>query len=115
MQAQTEIEVRQVRAAKNQSMFRAVNEEIEKLQSPNSGIDFACECADVDCHDAVTLGVAEYEEIRRSPTHFFVVEGHVLPEVERVVATGVGYVVVEKFGAASPVATAADPRQDATV
>jgi hypothetical protein len=48
-----------------------------------------------------------------SPTHFPIKVGHELPEIERVVETGDGYVVVEKKGVAAEEATKLDPRSRA--
>ena len=59
----------QVRAAKNQSLFREVNERIEELRPHNMLIEFACECIDTDCAAALLLSDEEYEHVRRFPTH----------------------------------------------
>lgn len=58
---------RQLRAAQNQLLFRAVNERIkelgEKLLDGVSEIEFACECDKLDCHSPITMAI---EEFRRS-------------------------------------------------
>jgi hypothetical protein len=103
-------EARQERAAKTQSIFREVNERIGQLESPVEQIGFACECSNVGCNATVPMTLAEYEEVRRIPTHFVVLPGHIVEDVERVVAGNGGYTVVEKFGAAGRVAVELDPR-----
>jgi hypothetical protein len=105
-----ELERRQVRAAKNQSLFREVNERIEELRPSELRIEFACECSDTACTASLILSDAEYEHVRRFPTHFIVVQGHELDEVERVVEQNERYAVVEKFGAGGPAAVRLDPR-----
>ena len=104
---------RHQRAARNQSLFREVNEQIESLSHEASSTfhEFSCECADQGCDETVPLTHEEYEYVRRSPTHFFVRPGHVYPEVERVVETeGARYEVVEMFGEAGTAAVHFDPR-----
>jgi hypothetical protein len=104
----------QVKAARNQSLFREVNERVQHLQrgwTPMSEIDFVCECADDSCMAAISMTVAEYEEIRRQPQRFFVRPEHIYPEVEVVVAKNDRYWTVEKIEAAAPVAAALDPRR----
>jgi hypothetical protein len=109
------LEVRQVRLAKNQSLFREVNERVEavllKFPAERRPVGFVCECALDDCSSYIELARDEYEAIRMDPTHFFVLPGHVFPEVERVVEDRGAYVIVEKFGAGGRVAAGTDPRQ----
>jgi hypothetical protein len=101
---------RQVRAAKNQSLFREVNERIEELRPGEVLLDFACECSNTECTASLTLSDEEYEDVRRFPTHFIIMTGHELDEVERVVEQNDRYAVVEKFGAGGPAAVRLDPR-----
>jgi hypothetical protein len=102
---------REERAARNQSLFRAVNEKLKSAGSPFPEVTetnvLICECAALDCIETLELPVEQYEEVRAKPTHFFVLRDHVYPDVESVVAEHDGYVVVEKFGAAGEVATEA--------
>jgi hypothetical protein len=105
------LEARQVRLANNQALFRAINEEVENIaeaQTAPDPISFLCECARPDCASPIDLARAEYEAIRRHPTHFFVLNDHVFPEVENIVDDRGRYVVVEKFGAAEPIVAPAD-------
>jgi hypothetical protein len=99
-----------LRAARNQSLFRAINEKISEVnQSFRVALedaDHVCECADDHCMDRITLTKDEYTAIRRTPNHFFVKARHVFPEVERVVDERDGYVIVEKFGVAGAEAVA---------
>ena len=105
---------RQIRAAINQSVFREINERLEKFNADVSEVvpvgDFVCECADTYCTARIGLIVAEYERLRSVPTHFAVRHGHVVPEAERIMEKYVGYTVVEKIGAAAEYAETADPR-----
>jgi hypothetical protein len=92
--------------AKNQENARAieatirdVNEGIERGQWPgdeDAPIGFRCECGRVGCNRLVELTVRQYEQIRSHPGRFVVLPGHEMPDVETVVATRQGYVIVEK-------------------
>ena len=106
-----EREARQERAAKNAAVFREVNERLEELRAPTASfIDFVCECAQVDCVEQILLTVSEYEALRREPERFAVSFGHDNPDVDRVVAEGERYVVVEKIGTGAATARRLDPR-----
>jgi hypothetical protein len=103
----------QGRVAKNESLFREVNEAIERGQWPgeqDSATAFRCECARLDCNGLISLTPREYERIRKDPRHFLVLPGHEVQEVETIVATGDGYVIVEKRDEAGRLAEARDPR-----
>jgi hypothetical protein len=113
--ATSEIEQRQRRAAENQSLFREVNERIEHILdrfelTEGSMLDFMCECAHEECSERLEMTHAEYEAMRRVPTHFAVKAGHEIPDVEATVQTNDRYVVVAKFGAAGQEAINLDPR-----
>ena len=106
---------RHERAARNQSLFREVNEKIESLARDSSSAfhDFSCECADEGCIAKVPLTLEEYEYVRRIPTHFLVKPGHVYWDVERAVkmdGNGDRFEVVEKYGEAGTLAVRLDPR-----
>jgi hypothetical protein len=103
----------QGRVAKNETLFREVNEAIERGQWPgeqDSPTAFRCECARLDCNGLVSLTPREYERVRTEPRRFVVLPGHEVEEAETVVATGDGYVVVEKRDEAGRLAEASDPR-----
>lgn len=104
---------KQRRAAANEATIRDVNEGIERGQWPgdeDTPVGFRCECARLGCNRLVELSVREYEEIRANPRRFVVVPGHESPDVETVIATRQGYVIVEKQDQAGEVAERHDPR-----
>ena len=106
-----ELDERRARAAKNQSLFREVNERIEELRPSSLFAEFICECLDEACTEQVSLSVEEYETVRSDPNQFFVLPGHQVAAVEDVVATTDRYLVVSKLGAGKRVALKLDPRQ----
>jgi hypothetical protein len=108
------LEARQVAAAKNQSLYREVNERVRSLKSgwmsKGDEIGFVCECADDSCAIPLTLSIEEYEEVREDPECFAVAAGHVYPEAEVVVRENERFTVVRKIGLAAQVAQAFDQR-----
>ncbi len=101
------------RVARNEARFREVNEGIARGRWPgeeDAPGGFCCECAQLGCAELIELTLREYEQVRACPRRFIVRTGHDLPEVEQVVETRPGYVVVEKVGEAGRVAAASDPR-----
>jgi hypothetical protein len=100
--------------ARNEALFREVNERIEDVQagfSAEERVDFLCECGSDDCTQPISLTLAEYEQIRQNPEHFVVVPGHDVVDVERVVEQTDHYAVVEKLpGAPAKIALERDPR-----
>ena len=109
-------EKREVRAARNQAMFRAVNEETRDVNEGFASITdtyaIVCECADLACLESIEIRRLDYFAIRANPRQFVVAHGHVFPDVERVVSESDGYAVVEKVGEAGVVAEAMEPAQD---
>jgi hypothetical protein len=104
---------KQRRAAASEATIRDVNEGIERGQWPgeeDSPAGFRCECARLGCNQLIELTVREYEEIRAHPRRFVVVPGHELPDVDSVIGTRPGYVIVEKRDLAGKVAEQHDPR-----
>jgi hypothetical protein len=105
---------REERVARNETLFREVNERIKQVNvglATVEATDFLCECGDESCTQPISLTMAEYEAVRAEPTHFAVVTGHVVPDVERVLASNERYVVVEKVDPdAVRIVEAEDPR-----
>jgi hypothetical protein len=103
---------RQIQAAEDESLCREENERAEERSSDSSqSTQYICECVP-DCAALVALTICEYEEVRKVPTHFVIAPGHLVVGVEVVVRETSRYQVVEKIGAAAPVATRLDPRED---
>src|SRR3954454_397937 len=81
---------REVRAARNQSLFRAANESIKLLNEAFSEIlhtfEIACECAHEDCVQVIVIAPVHYTTLPRNPWWLVIPRPHVAPEVERVVS-----------------------------
>jgi hypothetical protein len=103
-------DVQAIRAAKNEDLFREVNERIKEI-TPSGGIEALCECTDVGCQIGVILSRAEYEAVRSDGAHFVVAPGHNAEPIERVVRRAERYWVVEKMGKAAEEAERLNPRQ----
>ena len=103
------------RIAENESVFRDVNERIEDTAERfwiGGALTqaFLCECGSAGCTAKLRVTLEEYERVRSEPTHFLVIPGHEVTEIERVVRRGDEHVVVEKFGAGAEIALERDPR-----
>lgn len=105
---------REKRLAKNEAFFRSVNETIRDVAAqhgPDAHVyEFLCECSDPACVDRVALTTADYEKIREDGARFVLMAGHNVAEIEDVVSSSGGHVVVEKVGLAGEVAEELDPR-----
>jgi hypothetical protein len=100
------------RAARNEALFREVNEQIAGLANPstrNSEIGFVCECSDESCTERVFVPIAAYEAVRAGARTFVVLPGHE-GAFERVVERSPRYTVVEKEETAGRIAEQTDPR-----
>jgi hypothetical protein len=101
---------RQLRAARNQTVFRAVNENLrdfnDRFSVDTGTYAIACECADVDCTQMLEIGADDYRAVREHPRRFVVAAGHVYSEVEKVVDELGSCVVVEKVAKAGEYAEA---------
>jgi hypothetical protein len=105
---------REERLARNEAIFRDLNENIEHAASrPAEGhlFTFVCECSNLDCTLLLPLTLQQYEEARADPRQFIVAPGHGLPEIETVVSREARYEVVTKQGEAAALATRRDPRR----
>jgi hypothetical protein len=107
----SELHLRRERAARNENLFREVNERIEDLASTASFTQFICECYDETCDDRVSMTVQEYEHIRAEGNRFFVVPGHNGTDVDEVVEATDRYLIVRKIGTGAEVAERLDPRR----
>jgi hypothetical protein len=101
------------RVARNEALLREVNESIERGRWPgddNKPLRFRCECSSLECNEMVAMTRGEYEHVRRDGRRFALRAGHEIPEVESVVETREGYIVVEKRDGAGEIAQQLDPR-----
>jgi hypothetical protein len=106
-----------LRAARNQSLYRDVNERIQDLNEAFDDVlaftgEWVCECADESCTTPMEMSLAEYEKLRSHPNNFAVLPGHVYDKVEVVVEDHERYVVVQKIGKGAEYAVEHDPRAE---
>lgn len=104
---------REERLARNEDHVRDINESLREKHVHatvvRSGpLPFVCECASAECTEAVELTLEDYRRVRRSSRRFVVVPGHELPDVEIVVESGEGFVIVEKVDEAGDAAAELD-------
>jgi hypothetical protein len=109
-----QVSSREERVARNESTSREINEGIERTHQAASTPDhvrIVCECGRLECNRVIAITIVEYESVRADPRQFAVARGHVLADVERVVAETDRYAVVAKReGTPAAVAIEEDPR-----
>ena len=92
------------RDARNQALFREVNEKIQQLPE-GLGADehdrLICECANTDCMKPIELTRAEYERVRGDASRFIVALNHQNPQTESVVEQNERFAVVQTYAGAS--------------
>jgi hypothetical protein len=104
---------RAARIAKNEALFREVNERIERTaqeSNTSESFGFVCECGNEECLELIDLSIFQYESVRANPLYFAVVDGHEIESVEDVVERNEGYNIVKKQGVGEDVARLTDPR-----
>jgi hypothetical protein len=103
--------------ARNQALFREVNERIELLNETfgtNGQESFVCECGNPECTQVIALTRAEYERIRGHANRFAIALNHEDPETEAIIEQSERFAVVESYaGEASEIARETDPRSQA--
>jgi hypothetical protein len=107
-------DVDEQRLARNEALFRGVNESITRGQWPgdeDAPVAYRCECARLGCNELILLTPRTYAEVRSAGRRFVVAPGHELPELETIVAVGPGYKMVEKRDEAGRVAEQTNPRE----
>jgi hypothetical protein len=104
---------REERLAKNEAMFRIVNDRKAQWEERSTEAPelYLCECADPECREKVRLTLTEYEHVRQESRQFAVLAGHEVPEVEKVIEEHDGWLVIEKNPEVADIAQATDPRR----
>jgi hypothetical protein len=105
---------RQERLARNEALFREVNERVREIAVVHGDDDhvyeFYCECSNADCTFQLRATLDEYEAVRAHANRFLVAPSHSLPEIETVVERRDDHWVVEKHGEPAELVEQLDPR-----
>jgi hypothetical protein len=98
--------------ARNEALFREVNERVEEVSGGRSTevTEFLCECGNADCTEAIGLRDDEYQHVRSDPLLFAVLPGHEIPDVEEILDTNERFSVVRKHADEGVIARLTDPR-----
>jgi hypothetical protein len=83
---------------RTETLFREVNEAVQvyfRVGDHTEG-QFVCECSDPTCVEKVRLTQGQYADVRAHPTRFFLVPGHEVDIVDRIVYRRSGFTTVEK-------------------
>jgi len=97
------------RKARNQALFREVNERIAELAAhfevASGPQAFVCECSQLGCTELLRLPATAYSRLRDDPTTFLVLAGHEDLDHETVLERTDGYLLVRnKPGVAAQIA-----------
>ena len=88
------------RIGENEALYRSINDKIESLNATFGVVAetmaVICECGKLECSEQIELDIHTYEHVRADPTHFVVLPGHELLDVETVVERHDAYNVVRK-------------------
>jgi hypothetical protein len=106
------VELSLERLARNQALFREVNERINEIRAPAAAFtEYVCECSNPGCTETLAVRAGEYEAVRSHATRFLVARGHELTEVERIVEDSGRFLTVAKTVETEFIADV-DPRSD---
>jgi hypothetical protein len=83
------------RIAQTALFFRAINEEIAKLDGHGTMV-FLCECGNPACAEGLELTTAALQQLHAENGLFVVLPGHEIPDVETVVDRADGHLLVRK-------------------
>ena len=98
------------RIARNEAIFREVNERVADVMDSDARMtNFLCECGNLDCVEEISLTDVEYTRLRSNPATFAVVPGHALEDVEEIVEKTDRFEIVEKHPHEAAIAEATDP------
>jgi hypothetical protein len=108
------MDARQERLARNEALFRDINERVREVAALHGDDDhvyeFYCECSNVDCTFQLRATLVEYEGVRTHGDRFMIAPDHSLPEIERVVDVNQPWWVVQKQGEPGELVDDLDPR-----
>jgi len=82
--------------AKNQLVFREVNERIAEITAGQGEAEseFLCECGRTDCTSVVGLSLTDYQALRLGGDFFVAAPGHCVEGVDRLVESRGGFDVL---------------------
>ncbi len=97
-----------------EAAFRIANERTSRWEERHRDRAeelYLCECAARPCRERIPLTREQYEAVRSDARRFFVVPGHVIPDLETVVESFEDYQVIEKPNALMDLLRETDPRE----
>ena len=90
------------RLVENEIIFRQANTDMKDFiedvgAQHNTTLPFFCECSRMNCRRRIELSSDQYQKLHSNRRRFIVVDGHEVPQIERVVERHPGFNVVEKI------------------
>jgi hypothetical protein len=90
--------------AENEVIFREANFSVAEFISEGEGEDtktvipFYCECSNRNCRKRIRLTPKQYQSFHQKRRYFIAIDGHEVPDIEKIIQKEDGYNVIEKFG-----------------
>lgn len=89
------------RLVENEVIFREANKSIAEFVKESSVVSaplrFYCECSRPECRERIELTPEEYKELHQSSRQFIALNGHEIPEIEKIILQDEDFNVIEKF------------------
>jgi hypothetical protein len=111
--------LREDRVARNEALYRELNERIREIEEdlsargvadePELG-EYFCECGFDACMEKIRVTPQEYEAVRSSPVQFAIKPEHLVPDVERVLQQNSRFALIEKLEPERELVAELDPR-----
>ena len=86
---------RESRYARNQELFREVNDRIAELATKwgSQPMGIVCECANTGCAQMIQIPVEDYRRVRQSSGWFVIIPGHII-EDEQLIERHASYDII---------------------
>jgi len=86
---------REQRVLQTEEFFRSVNDVIARKRASN-GATFLCECANPYCNVTFEMSPADLQTLHSRSGYYAILPGHDIPELEDIVQSENGYMIVRK-------------------
>ncbi len=94
------------RMRRNEELMEQLNRRIERTldeirdeadEDPDAPMAFLCECSRLECRERIEMTPSRFDRIHRDPDLFMLVQGHEMPDIERVVDQEGDVLIVRKL------------------
>jgi hypothetical protein len=86
------------RVARNRATFLAGREYVQLGLERRAKGRFLCECSAGRCEEVISAPLHVYEGVHLDPQRLLIAPGHARPDVDTILETTPGYLIVERSG-----------------